>query len=121
MSLVTYRRVALVCIVALILTFFIFGVTREPSQKALTLLLTTLPLAVPIQGTLKGRAYTIAYSSLLSTWYFCLSGWLYIVHDDWASGLMLFSTILSLLWFLACLMHNRQLKKQRKISSQDDG
>ncbi len=112
-TLANYRRVAFVCIIALIACFFVFSITREPSQKALALLLTTLPLAIPIKGTLSGKVYTIAYSSLLSTWYFCLSGWLYIIHDDWARWLMLTATILSLLWFIMCLVHNKHFKPKK--------
>ncbi len=119
-TLANYRRVAFVCIIALIVCFFVFSITREPSQKALALLLTTLPLAIPIKGTLSGKVYTIAYSSLLSTWYFCLSGWLYIIHDDWARWLMLAATILSLLWFIMCLVHNKHFKPKKNKKKRRD-
>ncbi|MGY0399913.1 MAG: DUF2069 domain-containing protein [Ostreibacterium sp.] len=114
MSLFVYRRLALFAIVGLVVVFMLFGVTRVSEQKALTLLLTALPLAIPIRGTLMGQAYTIGYSALLSTGYFCLSGWLYIVHFDWVHWLMLVGILLSLLWFFACLLHNKKLKNQHR-------
>lgn len=114
MSLKFYSKLALACILGLCVVFVIYGVTRSPEQKALALLLTALPLALPIRGTLAGSAYTLGYGSLLSTWYFCLSGWLYIVHLDWVRWLMLVAVVLSLLWFFACLVHNKKFKLQRK-------
>lgn len=114
MSLPRYSRLALVCIIGLIVVFFVFGVTRLPEQKALTLLLTALPLSLPIRGTWQSSRYTMGYSSLLSTWYFCLSGWLYIVHSDWVRWLMLVAMVLSLLWFFMCLAHNKRRKKKKK-------
>lgn len=110
MSQIAYRRLALACIMGLIIAFVVYGFSRTPEQRTIALLFTALPLVLPIRGTWSGSRYTIGYSSLLSTWYFCLSGWLYIVHLDWVRWLMLISVVLSLLWFFACLMHN---KKQR--------
>lgn len=114
MSLVFYQRLALASILGLCVVFMAYGITRLPEQKALALLLTALPLALPIRGTLTGSAYTLGYSSLLSTWYFCLSGWLYIVHLDWVRWLMAVGVVLSLLWFFACLIHNKKIKNHKK-------
>lgn len=117
MALQTYRRLALLSILGLILVYLVFGITRVPEQRAFVLLLTALPLTLPIRGTLAGRGYTIAYSSLLSTGYFCLSGWLYIVYLDWVRWLMLCGVVLSLLWFFACVVHNNKLKIQKKSTA----
>lgn len=117
MSLFFYQRLALACIVALCLVFVCYGVTRLPEQKALALLLTALPLALPIRGTLTGNPYVLGYSSLLATCYFCLSGWLFIMHEDWVHWLMLLGIVVSLLWFLACLFHNKKVKKHRKMQT----
>lgn len=114
MRLSLYRHLALGCIVGLCVVFVVYGATRLPSQKALALLFTALPLALPIRGTLAGSTYTFGYSSLLSTWYFCLSGWLYIMHLDWVRWLMLVGVVLSLLWFFACLIHNKKIKQLRQ-------
>lgn len=108
MSLAIYRRAALVSLSLLIMVYLLYSLTRLPEQRTLALLLTTLPLAFPISGTLSAKRYTIAYSSLLSTWYFCLSGWLYIVHLDWVRWVMLAGVMASLLWFFACLMLNKK-------------
>lgn len=114
MTLQTYRRLALLSILGLVVVYLIFGITRAPEHRTLVLLLTALPLTLPIRGTIAGRGYTIAYSSLLSTGYFCVSGWLYIVYLDWVRWLMLCAVVLSLLWFFACVVHNKKLKIQRK-------
>ncbi len=114
MTMKSYTRLALGCIIGLIVVFFVFGVTRSAEQKALTLLLTALPLSLPIRGTWLGSRYTIGYSSLMSTWYFCLSGWLYVVHLDWVRWLMLIGVVLSLLWFFACLVHNKKVKLKHR-------
>lgn len=111
MSLVFYRQLTLFCILGLCVIFISYGITRLPAQKTLTLLLTALPLTFPIRGTFAGQIYTMKYSSLLSTWYVCLSGWLYIVHTDWARYLMLVAVILSLTWFFACLITIQKHKK----------
>lgn len=114
MNKAVYCRLAVFCIISLVLVYVLFSVTRLPQYKALTLLLTALPLSVPIRGTLQGSRYTIGYSALLSTGYFCLSGWLFIIYNDWIKWLMLAAMLLALLWFFACLMHNKGYKKTLK-------
>lgn len=121
MSLRGYQRLAFVALVGLFVVFLFYIFTRQPSQRTLLLALTVLPLVMPIRGILAGNPYTYAYSSLLSSGYFLLCSWLYLVYLDWVRYLMLFGVALSLLWFFSCLIHNKKLKhqKNRKRNSTD--
>lgn len=73
-----------------------------------------LPLCLPLSGSLKGNPYTIGYSSLLSTWYFVLSAGIYLFYD---ATEMIIATITSLLWFIACVIHNKHKKRTSHKSS----
>ncbi|WP_218110516.1 DUF2069 domain-containing protein [Ostreibacterium oceani] len=116
-SLGFYRFLALISLCLLLVCFFIYGVTRAPEQRTLALLIFALPLALPIRGTLLGRAYTFGYGSLMASVYFLLASSLYIFHLDWARYVMLVAATAALLWFFACLVHNKKIKTARRQSS----
>lgn len=89
--------------------YYALSLPREIYWYFVVLLL--LPLCLPISGTLKGKAYTIGYSSLLSTWYFFVSATIFIFYD---AKIMVLATLTSFLWFITCVLHNRRLKKLKK-------
>lgn len=92
---------------------YALGLPREIYWYFVILLV--LPLCLPISGSLKGKPYTIAYSSLLSTWYFFVSATLVIFYDD---KLMIAAIVSSFLWFIGCVLHNRRYKKAQKQQKQ---
>lgn len=98
----------------LLATILLWHAWLKPPGKypvALILAILLLPLLAPMRGLLHGRAYTHAWASMLSLFYFCLG----IVHA-WteasrAYGILL--TAFSLMFFSGAIFYVRYSRSGR--------
>lgn len=83
---------------------------RYPVALSLTVLL--LPLLAPLRGLLYGRAYTHAWSSMLSLFYFCL-GIMHAWSEPSARGYGILLTAFSLMFFCGAIFYVRYSRPDR--------
>ena len=105
----TFYALALAGFFGLLSTILLWHAWLAPTGKypvALILIVLLVPLLIPLRGLLHGRAYTHAWSSMLSLFYFCL-GVMYAWSEPAARGYGLSLTVFSLMFFSGaiCYVH----------------
>jgi uncharacterized membrane protein len=106
-----FNALAIASLCGLLATILLWHAWLKPPEKfpvALFLIVLLSPLLLTLRGLLHGRAYTHAWASMLSLFYFCLG-----VMHAWSGGQTgirsygVALTIFSLMFFCAAILYVR--------------
>lgn len=105
------RRISLVGYFSLIGLLVVWYGIMQPAYVALTILL--FPLAFPIYGLVRGKAYTYAWMSFLTLLYF-IHGTVEAYANEYARPYALLEVLASVLTYVGVVMYARLKSREDK-------